>query len=310
MKKVGIVTSCYNEEKNVVLLYQRIIKTLSTLKDYSYEILYIDNHSTDNTASVLRSLAKNDKHVKVIINTRNFGRIRSPFYGILQSKGDFVIYMASDLQDPPSLIPRLIQKWEQGFKVVMGVETGSKENYFFSWMRKTYYHQLQRLSDINLLDNTTGYGLYDREVIELIRLLNDPYPFFPGLVADLGYETASVSYKKPRRKYGITKRNFFSMFDKAMLGFTNHTKVPLRTATMLGFIAALVSTIIGLFYLIYKLTHWKDFTLGLAPLAVGLFFFSSLQLIFLGVIGEYIGAIYTQVLKRPLVIERERINFD
>ena len=309
MKKIGIVTSCYNEEKNVELLYKQIKKVMTSLKGYSYEVLYLDNHSTDKTASVLRKIAKSDKKVKVIINTRNFGRIRSPYYGILQSSGDMIIYIASDLQDPPSLIPELIHEWEEGYKVVMGVKTGSEEPPIFSWIRKTYYRQLQRLSDINLIENATGFSLYDREVIEQLRSLNDPYPFFHGLVADLGYEISSVPYEQPPRKHGINKKNFYTLLDKAMLGFTNHSKVPLRLATMLGFVAGLVSIMIGLFYLVYKLIHWQDFSLGLAPLAVGLFFFSSIQLIFLGVIGEYIGAIYTQVLKRPLVVERERINF-
>ena len=220
-----------------------------------------------------------------------------------------VVYVASDLQDPPSLIPEFIHKWEEGYKVVMGVKTSSKENHIFSWFRTFYYRMLQRLSEIRLVENATGFGLYDREVIEKLRSLNDSYPYFRGLVADLGYEIATVPFVQPPRKHGITKNNFYTLFDMAMLGFTNHSKVPLRMATMLGFVTAVLSALIGLFYFVYKLINWQNFSLGLAPLSVGLFFFSSVQLIFLGVIGEYIGAIYTQVLKRPLVVEQERINF-
>jgi len=282
---------------------------MAAIKGYTYELIYIDNHSTDNTVSILRKIAKSDKNMKVIINTRNFGHIRSPYYGILQSSGDMVIYVASDLQDPPSLIPEFIHKWEEGYKVVMGVKTSSKENHIFSWFRTFYYRMLQRLSEIRLVENATGFGLYDREVIEKLRSLNDPYPYFRGLVADLGYEIATVPFVQPPRKHGITKNNFYTLFDMAMLGFTNHSKVPLRMATMLGFVTAVLSALIGLFYFVYKLINWQNFSLGLAPLSVGLFFFSSVQLIFLGVIGEYIGAIYTQVLKRPLVVEQERINF-
>ena len=309
MKEISIVTSCYNEEENVELLYKQIKEVMAAIKGYTYELIYIDNHSTDNTVSILRKIAKSDKNMKVIINTRNFGHIRSPYYGILQSSGDMVVYVASDLQDPPSLIPEFIHKWEEGYKVVMGVKTSSKENHIFSWFRTFYYRMLQRLSEIRLVENATGFGLYDREVIEKLRSLNDPYPYFRGLVADLGYEIATVPFVQPPRKHGITKNNFYTLFDMAMLGFTNHSKVPLRMATMLGFVTAVLSALIGLFYFVYKLINWQNFSLGLAPLSVGLFFFSSVQLIFLGVIGEYIGAIYTQVLKRPLVVEQERINF-
>ena len=309
MKKISIVTSCYNEEENVELLYKQIKEVMAALKEYTYELIYIDNHSTDKTVSILRKIAKSDKSIKVIINTRNFGHIRSPYHGILQSSGDMVIYVASDLQDPPSLIPEFIHRWEDGYKVVMGVKTSSKENNIFFLIRTFYYRLLQRLSDIRLVENATGFGLYDREVIEKLRSLNDPYPYFRGLVADLGYEIATVPFIQPPRKHGITKNNFYTLFDMAMLGLTNHSKVPLRMATMLGFVTAILSALIGLFYFVYKLINWQNFSLGLAPLSVGLFFFSSVQLIFLGVIGEYIGAIYTQVLKRPLVVEQERINF-
>ena len=309
MKKISIVTPCFNEEGNIEELYQQIKKIMAALKGYSYEHIFIDNHSTDRTVALLRKIAKTDKKVKVIINTRNFGHIRSPFYGLLQADGDAVISMASDLQDPPNLIPDFIKKWEEGYKVVMGVKTHSHENKIVYFLRTFFYRFLQQLSEIQLVEHFTGFGLYDRQVIETLRSLNDPYPYFRGLIADLGYEHATIAYDQPLRKQGITKNNFYTLYDMAMLGLTNYSKIPLRMATILGFITAALSAMVGLFYLVYKLTDWQNFSLGLAPLAVGLFFFSSVQLIFLGVIGEYIGSIYTQVLKRPLVIEQERINF-
>ena len=309
MKKISIVTPCFNEEGNIEELYQQIKKIMAALKGYSYEHIFIDNHSTDRTVALLRKIAKTDKNVKVIINTRNFGHIRSPFYGLLQADGDAVISMASDLQDPPNLIPDFIKKWEEGYKVVMGVKTHSHENKIVYFLRTFFYRFLQQLSEIQLVEHFTGFGLYDRQVIETLRSLNDPYPYFRGLIADLGYEHATIAYDQPLRKQGITKNNFYTLYDMAMLGLTNYSKIPLRMATILGFITAALSAMVGLFYLVYKLTDWQNFSLGLAPLAVGLFFFSSVQLIFLGVIGEYIGSIYTQVLKRPLVIEQERINF-
>ena len=309
MKKISIVTPCFNEEGNIEELYQQIKKIMAALKGYSYEHIFIDNHSTDRTVALLRKISKTDKKVKVIINTRNFGHIRSPFYGLLQADGDAVISMASDLQDPPNLIPDFIKKWEEGYKVVMGVKTHSHENKSVYFLRTFFYRFLQQLSEIQLVEHFTGFGLYDRQVIETLRSLNDPYPYFRGLIADLGYEHATIAYDQPLRKQGITKNNFYTLYDMAMLGLTNYSKIPLRMATILGFITAALSAMVGLFYLVYKLTDWQNFSLGLAPLAVGLFFFSSVQLIFLGVIGEYIGSIYTQVLKRPLVIEQERINF-
>jgi glycosyltransferase involved in cell wall biosynthesis len=309
MKLISIITACYNEEDNVESLYKQIKEVMNTLEEYTYEQIFIDNHSTDNTILILRKIAEADKNIKVIINTRNFGHVRSPFYGILQASGAMVVGMASDLQDPPSLIPEFIRKWEEGYKVVMAVKTRSEENLFFFMIRKFYYRLLQRLSEIRLVENATGFGLYDQEVVEKLRSLNDPYPYFRGLVADLGYEIATVPFVQPQRKRGITKNNFYILYDVAMLGLTNHSKIPLRLATMLGFVTAVLSALIGLFYLGYKLTNWQNFSLGLAPLAVGLFFFASVQLIFLGVIGEYVGAIYTQVQKRPLVVEQERINF-
>ncbi len=308
-KKISIVTPCFNEKDNLEELHQRIRAVMCDLP-YDYEHILIDNASTDCSAEILRKLASADQHVKVIINTRNFGHIRSPYHAMLQADGDAVIGMASDLQDPPERIPEFIQKWEEGYKVVIGVKNKSEEPGFIFFLRSVYYRTLRMLSEVPLIDNFTGFGLYDRQVVNILRELNDPYPYFRGLIADLGFERAQINFVQPRRKRGISKSNFYSLYDMAMLGFTGYTKVPLRVAAMFGFVASLTSFLVGLVYLVYKLLFWFRFQLGAAPIVIGLFFIGSVQLFFLGIVGEYIGAIYTQVMKRPLVIEKERINFE
>ena len=308
MKKISVITPCYNEDENLEELYQRICDVMEKLH-YDYEHILIDNASTDRTVEILRKLTAKDKRVKAILNTRNFGHIRSPYHALLQTTGEAVVCMASDLQDPPERIPEFIKKWEEGYKVVIGVKTRSEESGLFYFLRTVYYRILRKLSDVPLIENFTGYGLYDRQIVDALRDLKDPYPYFRGLIADLGYERAEVEFHQPRRKRGISKNNFYTLYDLAMLGLTGYTKIPLRLATMLGFFAAGLSFIVGLVYLIYKLLFWQQFTLGSAPIVIGLFFLGSIQLFFLGVVGEYIGAIYTQVIKRPLVIEKERINF-
>jgi len=309
MTFVSIVTPCYNEEGNLEELHERIQFVMSGLGKYEYEHIIIDNASTDQSVAVLRQMAKKDKHLKIIVNTRNFGHIRSPYHAILQAQGDIVIALASDLQDPPERIPEFIEKWEEGHKVVIGIKKQSEAPGLFYFLRTIYYRGLRALSDVPLIENFTGFGLYDREVINVIRDINDPYPYFRGLIADLGFDRAEIVFNQPRRKRGISKNNFYTLYDLAMLGVTNYTKIPLRLATMLGFFSALVSFLIGFAYLIYKLVFWFEFSLGSAPIIIGLFFLGSIQLLFLGIVGEYIGAIYTQVMKRPLVVEKERINF-
>lgn len=308
MKKISIVTPCFNEQENLEELCSRIRAVMANL-NYAYEQIIIDNASTDQSVNILKRLAKDDKHLKIIVNTRNFGHIRSPYHALLQTTGDAVIGMASDLQDPPEQIPDFIQKWEEGYKVVIGVKTRSEESWLFFMLRTAYYRVLRSLSEVPLIENFTGFGLYDRQVINTIQDLKDPYPYFRGLIAELGFEHAKIQFTQPRRKRGITKNNFYTLYDMAMLGLTGYTKIPLRLATMLGFVAALLSFLVGMAYLIYKLIFWAEFSVGLAPAVIGLFFLGSVQLIFLGIIGEYIGAIYTQVIRRPLVIEKERINF-
>ena len=310
MKKISIVTACYNEEENVETLYQEVKKIFQEkLKDYEYEHIFIDNASKDETVPILKKIASVDRNVKIIVNSRNFGHIRSPHYGLLQATGDAVISIVADLQDPPDLIPQFIKKWEEGFKIVVGIKKQSDESLIIFLMRKFYYKTVAKLADIELIGNYTGFGLYDKRVIEIVRNIPDAYPYFRGMICDIGFEKAMIEYRQPERKRGITKNNFYTLFDMAMLGITTHSKVPLRLASIMGFSTAIISMLVAVIYLVYKLLFWKYFQLGQAPLIIGLFFFSSVQLIFIGIIGEYVGNIYTQVLKRPLVIEKERINF-
>ena len=311
-KKISVISSAYNEQENVQELYNRVKTIMAPYADkYDYEQLVLDNASTDDTLTELRKIAAQDKNFKVIVNARNFGHIRSPYYGILQCGGDAVIYLASDLQDPPELIPQFIEKWEQGYPIVLGQKQQSKESPLFFLVRKVYYWLLNLVNDsgAQLPANCTGFGLFDKQVIEQLRLLNDPYPYLRGLVCELGYAKALVPFTQPTRKRGLTKNNFYTLYDNAMIGFTNHSKVPLRLAAMGGFVLGTISFLLATIYLILKLLFWNRFPLGTAPLLLAVLFFASVQLFFLGILGEYIGAILTQVLKRPLVIEKERINF-
>ncbi len=254
-------------------------------------------------------LAAEDARVKVILNARNFGHIRSGYHAFLQARGDAAVIMASDLQDPPDLIPTLIAKWEEGAKAVAAVKNESEETRLFFLLRRTYYRLIRRLAEFDIIQNFTGFGLYDRAIIDYCRKLDDPYPYFRGLISEIGLPTARVPFVQPRRKRGFTKNNFYTLYDIAMLGITNHSKVPLRLATMMGFGMSLMSLLVAIVYMIYKLIFWYNFPIGLAPIIIGLFLFSSVQLFFIGILGEYIGAIHTQVLHRPLVVEKERINF-
>jgi glycosyltransferase involved in cell wall biosynthesis len=308
-KRITVMTPTYNEEENVRELYQAVKEVFASLPQYEYDHLFIDNASKDRTAAILKEIAREDKKVKVIINTRNFGHIRSPFYAMLQAQGDVVVTLVADFQDPPAMIKQFLDQWEQGYKVVLGVKTSAEESSLMYGLRGLYYNMVRKLSDVELLQHVTGFGLYDQQVIEVLRKIDDPYPYGRGLIADIGFEVFTIPYKQPLRRRGITKNNFYTLYDVAMLGFTNHTKVPLRAATMTGFLLSGLSLLIAFGYFMAKLLFWNTFSLGVAPLIVGMFFFSSVQLFFIGVLGEYIGAIHTQVQKRPLVIEKERINF-
>lgn len=309
MKKISVITPCFNEEHNVEPLYNRVKEIFRDLAAYEYEHLFIDNASADGTQAMLRRLAAADKNVKVIINTRNFGHIRSPYYAFLQTRGDAAITLTADFQDPPELIKEFLRQWEAGYKVVLGIKTNSGESGPMFVVRKFYYDLINGLADVKIPKNNTGFGLFDKRVIEELRKLDEPYPFFRGLVSELGFEAAKVEYFQPERHRGLTKNNFYTLYDTGILGIINHSKVPLRLAVFSGFMLAAVNLLVALVYFIYKVVYWDSFSVGIAPVVIGLFFFCSVQLMFLGVIGEYIGAIYTQTLKRPLVVEKERINF-
>lgn len=309
MKLISIVTPCYNEEKNVAGLYKEVKNVFAELKNYSYEHIFIDNASIDNTVNILKGIAAVDKNVKIIVNLKNYGHLKSPFYAILQANGEAVISVVADFQDPPILIKDFIDRWEQGYKVVVGIKSRSKENLLMFLIRKIYYSLIQSVSTSEQIKNFTGFGLYDRSVIEILRQYDERYPYFRGLISELGFEVAKIEFTQPVRIKGKSNNNFYSLFDLAMLGIVNYSVLPLRIATFIGLIAAVASFLIALFYLFYKIIFWNSFQVGIAPLVIGIFFFSAVQLFFIGIIGEYIGAIYTQVKKRPLVIEKERVNF-
>ena len=310
MKLISIVTPCYNEEENIELLSNKVSELFKgSLSNYDYEHIFIDNNSSDDTINILRKLAEDDHKIKVILNSRNFGHIRSPYHGIFQSTGEATVLLVSDLQDPPNLIVDFIKEWEKGYKVVVGIKTKSEENLLMFVIRKLYYWLIEKYSDTEQIKNFTGFGLYDKSFLDCIKGLNDPYPYLRGLITEIGVECKEIEYTQPIRKWGRTKNNFYTLYEVAMLGFVSHTKVPLRLATFIGFFVALVSIFVAIFYFIYKLIYWDIFQAGTVPMVIGIFFFASVQLIFIGIIGEYIGAIYTQVKQRPLVIEKERINF-
>ncbi len=311
-KHISIFTACYNEEDNVAELIKAVAREFEKMPQYTYEHVFIDNSSSDRTVAILKKVSETDKHVKVIVNARNFGAIRSAFYGMIQCTGDAVVSLVADFQDPPEMLPTFLAKWEEGFKIVIGVKKKSKENPLMFAVRSFFYNLLNKISDSGEtpVKNFTGFGLYDKKFISILRTLEDPYPYFRGLITELGFERYEIAYTQPQRAAGKTKNNFFSLYDMAMLGFTNHSKLPLRLSVFVGFFSAMISFVVALVYLVYKLIFWYRFDVGVAPLVIGIFFFSSVQLFFIGIIGEYIGAIHTQVRKRPLVIEKERINFE
>lgn len=310
MKLISVVTPCFNEEENILELYEQIKTIFAHFPQYTYEHILIDNASTDKTVDIIREIAEKDKKVKLILNARNFGHIRSPFYGLLQAQGDAVIFLASDLQDPPNLIPEFIKKWEEGYKIAVGVKNESRESALMFAIRKLYYNLATKIANVKLIKNFTGFGLYDQSIIKILRNFDDPYPYFRGLISEIGFEVAQIPFVQPTRKRGITKNNFYTLYDMAMLGITSTSKVPIRLATMAGFGLSLLSFLMAIIYIFLKLIFWNSFSLGIAPTLIGIFFFSSVQLFFIGLLGEYIGAIHTQVLRRPLVIEKERVNFD
>ena len=308
-KLISIVTPCFNEEENVQEVYQQVKNVFAQIAGYRYEHIFIDNSSTDKTIQILREIAKNDFNVKIIINSRNFG-VMNRYYAMLQSAGDAVIQVVADLQDPPLMIKDLIKKWEDGYKLVLAVKEKSEESKIMFTIRQLYYKIYNKISNIQIVTNYCGFGLYDKAIIDILRKIDDPYPDLRSLIGEIGFERAILTYTQRVRKKGKTKNNFYNLYDQAMLGITRDSIIPLRLASFIGFSVAAINLLVAIGYFIYKLLYWQNFQLGIAPLVIGIFFFGGVQLFFLGVIGEYIGAIFTQVKKRPLVIEKERINFD
>ena len=309
-KTISVVTPCYNEENNIYDVYKAIKKIRENHPQYEWDHIFIDNSSTDNTLILLKEIAEDDKSVKIIVNIKNFGHITSPYHGYLSSTGDAVVVFLCDLQDPPELISEFIGNWELGYKVVIGVKNKSEENPLMFFLRKTYYKIITSISETDQILNFTGFGLYDKSFLDIIRKLDDPYPYFRGLVAEYGQNRFEIPYTQRKRKKGKSKNSFYTLYDSAMLGFVNYSKLPFRLATFIGFVVSMISLLIGIAYFIYKLLFTSEiFPIGPAPLIVGLIFLGAVQLIFIGIIGEYVGTIHTQVLKRPLVIEKERINF-
>ena len=309
-KIISIVTNCWNEVENIPLFYDRCKAELAKHPAYDYEFIVEDNLSTDGTREVLRKIAAEDPNFKVILNANNFGHIRSPFNCLLNASGDVVFFLCSDLQEPPEMLSEFLKKYEEGYKVVCGVRSDTKASHTMEFLRDCYYRSLQKFSRGQaIIRKFTGFGLYDRCFIEALKKFQDPYPYFRGLVSEIGFKRCEVPFVQAAREHGVTKNNFFTLYDMAMTGFVNHTKLPLRLAVLTGFIIGFLSLLAALVYLVMKLCWWDTFQLGLAPLVIGMFFLGAVQLFFIGIIGEYLGAVWTQVRNHPLVIEEERINF-
>ena len=309
MKKISIVVPCYNEEENVEPISEAIIQQIEKLQNYTYELILIDNCSTDKTKEKIIQLCEKNKNIKAIFNAKNFGQFNSPYYAMLQTTGDCTILIAADFQDPVEMIPQFIQEWEAGYKIVIGIKKKSQENKLIYFLRSIYYKLIKKLSDTDQIEHFTGFGLYDKDFIQVLKKLEDPTPFLRGIVAELGYQRKEIPYEQPKRRAGKTHNTFYRLYDAAMLSFTSYTKIGLRLATFLGILIGVFSFIIGLVYLILKLIYWDRFAAGMVPLLIGIFFLGAVQLFFIGLLGEYILAINTRVMKRPLVIEEKRINF-
>ena len=310
MKKISVLIPCYNEAENVGPISRAVTEILEKeLPQYDYELVFIDNDSTDGTRDIIRGLCADNPRIKAILNARNFGQFNSPYYGMLQVTGDCVIEMVADFQDPVEMIPKYIHEWEKGYKIVIGIKTSSKENRLMYWLRGCYYKMMKKLSDVEQIEQFTGSGLYDRDFIEVLRNLDDPTPFLRGIVAELGFKIKQIPYEQPKRRAGETKNHFYQLYDAAMLSITSYTKAGLRLATIFGSICSLISMVVAVVYLVMKLMYWDRFPAGMAPVLIGMCFLGSVQIFFIGLMGEYILSINARVMKRPLVIEEERLNF-
>jgi len=311
MKTISIVIPCYNEEENVEALYLEIKRIFNEfLSSYKYELIYIDNDSVDRTRDIIRALCIKDKGVKAIFNARNFGQFNSPYYAMINSTGDATMLMAADFQDPPEMIVKFVKAWEEGYKIAIGIKSSSKEAALMYHLRGLYYKLIKKFSDVEQIEHFTGFGLYDKAFINVMRNLDDPVPFLRGIVAELGFRRKEIPYDQPQRRAGKTSNNLYKLYDAAMLSFTAYTKVGLRLATFAGIILSGLSMIIAVIYLIMKLLYWDRFPAGMAPILIGMLFLGSIQIFFIGLVGEYIMTINQRVMKRPLVVEEERINFE
>lgn len=311
MKTISIVVPCYNEEENVEALADALREMFrKDLEGYQYEILFIDNDSKDKTREIIRRLCAQDKGIKGIFNAKNFGQFNSPYYAMLQSTGDCTVLMAADFQDPVDMVPGFVKEWESGYKIVIGIKKSSQENKIMYWLRGCYYKLIKKLSNVEQIEQFTGFGLYDKRFIEVLRNLDDPTPFLRGIVAELGFHRKEIPYEQPLRRAGKTSNNFYKLYDAAMLSFTSYTKVGLRLATIFGGFCSAASMVVALVYLVMKLMYWDRFVAGMAPLLISMLFLGSVQIFFIGVVGEYILSINSRVMKRPLVVEEERINFE
>lgn len=310
-KKISVVIPTYNEEGNVKPLAEAIVNVMQNeLPEYNYEIIFIDNHSQDKTRVYLRQLCKENKNIKAIFNARNFGQLRSPVHGLKQAYGDCVIRMCADFQDPVDMIVKYVREWEKGWKIVIGIKKSSKENRLMYWIRTCYYKLIRKITDIDHIEHFTGFGLYDKAFVDVVRDLNDPMPYLRGIIAELGFDYKAIPYEQQRRRSGKTKNNFYSLYDIAMIGITSYSKVVMRLATFLGFFVGAASIVVGIVYFILKLVYWNRFSAGIAPLLIGMCFLGAMQLFFIGLLGEYVLSINTRVLNRPLVVEEERLNFE
>ncbi len=311
MKKISVVIPCYNEEENVEAICEAVENEIKKeLSNYDYEILFIDNCSTDKTRQLIEGICENNKKVKAILNAKNFGQFNSPYYGMLQSTGDCTILICADFQDPVDMISKFVKEWENGYRIVIGIKETSKENKIMYFLRSCYYKTIKKMSDTEQIEHFTGFGLYDKSFIEVLRNLDDPTPFLRGIVAELGFSRKDIPYEQAKRRAGKTHNNFYKLYDAAMLSFTSYTKVGLRLATFGGLFIGFVSFIVAMVYLVLKLCNWEMFSAGSAPIVIGMFFLGAIQLFFLGFLGEYILSINARMMKRPLVIEEKRINFE
>ena len=311
MKTISVIIPCYNEEENIEAMYKALKDLFDTsLKEYKYEFIFIDNDSSDNSREILRALCAKDKGLKAIFNAKNFGQFNSPYYAMLQSSGEATVLMAADFQDPPEMILKYVKAWEEGYKIAIGIKAASKENAVMYKLRGIYYKLIKKLSDVEQIEHFTGFGLYDKAFIEVLRKLDDPTPFLRGIVAELGFRRCEIEYEQPKRRAGITSNNLYRLYDAAMLSVTSYTKFGLRMATFIGGFCSFMSMLIAIIYLILKLTYWDRFPAGMAPMLIGMLFLGSIQIFFIGIIGEYVLSISQRVMKRPLVVEEERINWE